>query len=235
MTRLDSTQRAEAFDATIQILYDLFPTQEHAQSLGFRKVSEQGDTFYPHVIAALAYLHHRGLYETALPYFDIAIRIYSRERENNLKYLAFLQGTAGNIYRNTDNAAKAVEYFREEINLLEEAVNVGNLEENPERLAYAYEHMAVAVQQLGDYDTAFLWHGKSLHILENFHAADRSGILLGHVNRSWALWKSGAWMRHRDYSSWSSWKLRRYWRKTAMIFKPVECESLQERAASEKS
>jgi hypothetical protein len=56
-----------------------------------------------------------------------------------------------------------------------EAVNAGQIEENPERLAYAYEHMAVAVQQLGDYETAFVWHGKSLHILENFHAADRSG------------------------------------------------------------
>lgn len=69
---------------------------------------------------------------------------------------------------------------------------MGQIEENPERLAYAYEHMAVAVQQPGDYDTAFLWHGKSLHILETFHAADWSGILLGHVNRSWTLWKSGA-------------------------------------------
>lgn len=85
-----------------------------------------------------------------------------------------------------------MEYFREEINLLEEAVNAGQIEENPERLAYAYEHMAVAVQQLGDYETAFVWHGKSLHILENFHAADKSGILLGHVNKSWALWKFGA-------------------------------------------
>lgn len=139
------------------IFYEVFPPQEHAQSLGFRKVSEQGDTFYPHVIAALArfdnqeasiapvptpklydliqrlfwsvlallvpfpgssrsvklyytclilrhalaeclrYLHQRGLYETALPYFDIAIEIYSRETENNLKYLTFLQGTAGTI------------------------------------------------------------------------------------------------------------------------------------------
>jgi len=66
------------------------------------------------------------------------------------------------------------------------------MEPKHERLAYAYEHMAVALQQLGDYEGAFVWHARNLHILENFHAEDRSGILLAYVNKSWAMWKSGA-------------------------------------------
>lgn len=35
--------------------------------------------------------------------------------------------------------------------MYEEAIKTGQMEPNHERLAYAYEHMAVALQQLGDY------------------------------------------------------------------------------------
>ncbi|KAH6621468.1 hypothetical protein B0J18DRAFT_481043 [Chaetomium sp. MPI-SDFR-AT-0129] len=215
MTRLDRGQKVEAFDMTVQILYELFPTQELAESQGFGKVCERGDMLYNHVISALLrfeclenatpspklydliqrffwYLHHRGLYETALPYFDLAIKIYGIERAKNLRYLAFLHGTAGTIYRNSDNAKKAVTYFGVEISLYEEAIKTGRMEPNHERLAYAYEHMAVALQQLGDYNGAFIWHARNLHILENFHPEDRAGILLAYVNKSWAMWKSGA-------------------------------------------
>ena len=65
------------------------------------------------------------------------------------------------------------------------------MEENHERLAYSYEHKALALQQLGRYSEAFVWHGMNLHILENHHADDRVGFLLALVNKSWAMWKSG--------------------------------------------
>lgn len=137
------------------------------------------------------YLHHRGLYKTAVPFFDIAIQIYDKDRANNLKHLAFLQGTAGSIHRNSDNAAKALEYFEQEIKLYEAAILSGQMEEHHEQLAYSYEHKALALQQLGRYSEAFIWHGKNLEILENHHANDRAGLLLAYVNKSWAMWKTG--------------------------------------------
>lgn len=38
---------------TVQILYELFPIQELAESQGFGKVCERGDMLYNHVSAAL--------------------------------------------------------------------------------------------------------------------------------------------------------------------------------------
>jgi tetratricopeptide (TPR) repeat protein len=101
------------------------------------------------------YLHHCGLYATASPYFALAIDIYSQEHDLNLTKLASLEGTLGTISRNSDNAADAVQHFRREISLYAEAVSKGMIKAHDEKVAGAYEHMALATQQLGQYDEAF--------------------------------------------------------------------------------
>ncbi|KAI0105658.1 hypothetical protein GGR51DRAFT_571606 [Nemania sp. FL0031] len=215
MARLTQDQKIDAFSITVKILHEAFPSPELAESEGFAKVCERGDQLYPHIIALLSkydhvkaaanlgvqiytlmqrffwYLHHRALYRTALPYFDIAIRIYNRDRTKNLIYLAQLQGRAGTIYRNSDNALVSMQYFREEIELYQEAIKAQQIEEHSAGLAYAYEHIGLATQQLGRYAEALSWHGKNIFILENFHSDDKSGLLLALVNKSWAMWKSG--------------------------------------------
>ncbi len=59
-TRLSSTQKVEAFDIIVQLLHEVFPTEELAEREGFHKVCETGDKFYPHVIAVLSKYHSLG-------------------------------------------------------------------------------------------------------------------------------------------------------------------------------
>lgn len=138
-------------------------------------------------------MHQRGLYATALPYFDVPIEIYNKERAQNLKYFAFLQGTAGTIHRNSDQAATAVQYFEEEIKICNEAKDMGQIYDDEGRpmLSYAYEHMANATQQLGRYQEAFNWQSKNLEILENLPGDNQVALLKSYVNKTWALWKVG--------------------------------------------
>jgi tetratricopeptide (TPR) repeat protein len=126
-----------------------------------------------------------------MPFRSIAADIYNRDRGTNLLNLASLTGAMGTIYRNSDNAARAVELFKEEIGYVEEAIAAGMIEAHDEKLAIAYEHMAVATQQLGNYEEAAEWHTKNLDILLKYYKEDQVNIALAYVNQSWSLWKMG--------------------------------------------
>ncbi len=140
---------------------------------------------------ACRYLRERGLYHTALNCFDLAVNIYGKDRENNILNLAFLYGTIGTIYRNSDNAARAVEYFRDEITCIEEAVALGKIEPYNIQIGVAYEHMANATQQLEHYDEASTWHRKNLDLLNEYHPENKMRLAMSYVNQSWSLWKTG--------------------------------------------
>lgn len=122
---------------------------------------------------------------------EMAADIYGKDRENNLLNLAFLYGTIGTIYRNSDNAARAVEYFRDEITCIEEAVALGKIEPHHMQIRVAYEHMANATQQLKNYDEASKWHRKNLDLLNGFHPENKMRLAMSYVNQSWSLWKTG--------------------------------------------
>ncbi|KAK5626724.1 hypothetical protein RRF57_002439 [Xylaria bambusicola] len=128
MARLTQAQKINAFGIAVKILHEAFPSPELAKSEGFAKVCERGDQLYPHIIALLS--------KTALLYFDIAIRIYNRDRTENLIYLAQLQGMTRTIYRNSDNAWKSIEYFKEEIELYEEAIKAQQIERHAAGLGF---------------------------------------------------------------------------------------------------
>ncbi|KAI1147559.1 hypothetical protein F4825DRAFT_455381 [Nemania diffusa] len=176
MARLTQDQKIDAFGITVKILHEAFPSPELAESEGFAKVCERGDQLYPHIIALLS------KYDHVKAAASLGTEIYT------LMHRFFWTGT---IYRNSDDALKSMQYFQEEIKLYEEAIKTKQVEEHAAGLAYAYEHMGLATQQLGRYVEAFSWHEKNIFILENFHSDDKSGLLLALVNKSWAMWKSG--------------------------------------------
>lgn len=59
-TQLTTAQKIEAFDITVQLLYEIFPTKEIAIREGFQKVCQLGDKFYPQDLATLSKYHHLG-------------------------------------------------------------------------------------------------------------------------------------------------------------------------------
>jgi tetratricopeptide (TPR) repeat protein len=133
------------------------------------------------------------LYLVAEPYFPLATLILALQRTTNLTRLAFLSGTRGTMARNFDNAARAVTYFREESAFYDEAVTQGLLPAHEERVAGAYEQMALATQQLRMYDEAFVWHAKNISILEESHSEKTVDLAIAWVNKSWALCRTGRW------------------------------------------
>lgn len=52
MMRLTAEQKIDTFEATIQLLYYVFPTRTQAEQ-NFDTIRQAGDRFYPHVLAAL--------------------------------------------------------------------------------------------------------------------------------------------------------------------------------------
>jgi tetratricopeptide (TPR) repeat protein len=140
--------------------------------------------------------------------FEIARNIYNDERDLKLTKLAFLEGTIGTIHRNLDDAVSAMQHFRQELSLYGEAANKGMIKAYDKKVAIAYEHMAVATQQLGLYDEAFIWHKNNLQIMRTHYAEDVIGLAMALVNKSWALWKTGK-LDEAEEDSTGDWKRRK--------------------------